>query len=193
MDNSADDAVLVQAFQGGDEAAFAELYRRYQMRVLRTAFLIVGNYPDSENVLQDTFVKAWQNLPRLQNPSLFKPWLWRILVRTAWQACSKRQKEQPVADVWEQVSVEGRLCESSDEPSCQAERSELYRTLTEAVRQLDIKHRTVIVLYYYNEMSVRDIAAATGAMTGTVKSRLFTARRILQQQLAKAENREEML
>ncbi len=174
-----DDAALVKAFLAGDSTAFAELYERYKTPALRTAFLIVGNSSDSENVLQDTFVKVWQSLGSLKNAEHFKPWFMRILVRTAWEYCRKQGREQPVADVWEQKAPpvdEGSLLE-------QVLQTERHNELWAAINSLDVKQRTVIVLYYYSEMSVAEIAAATGAYSGTVKSRLFAARRQLRRLL----------
>lgn len=179
------DEELVCAFQAGEENAFAEVYDGHKSAVQRTAYLIVGNHSDSENILQDTFVKAWQNLSSLKDPSRFEPWLMRIMVRTAWQYCRKRRGEQAVADLWESVP-EGKIetvCEQPIERILQIERQE---ELWSAVNRLDMKHRTVVILYYYNEMSVQEIATATGTLAGTVKSRLFTARKMLRQQMDKA-------
>lgn len=175
-----EDEALVVAFQAGDEAAFALLFERYKSRVLRTAFLIVGNHCDSENVLQDSFIKVWRNLPGLNDPTSFRPWLWRIVIRTAWEYCRRQGAEQPVAEVWQEQRPDEDQIPSSLELIVQAERRQ---ELLAAVNRLDIKHRTVVILYYYNEMSVQEIAAATGTLVGTVKSRLFTARRLLRRRL----------
>lgn len=175
------DEQLVRAHRAGDEQAFAELFRRYQGGVYRSAYLIVGNSSDSENVLQDTFVKAWQNLPGLKNPALFKPWLWRIMVRTAWACCRGRQ-EVAVADVWDEtVPARGDLLDD-------VLREERQSALMAAVRRLDDKHRLVVILYYYDEMSVREIAQAVGVLPGTVKSRLWAARRQLRKELEQGGN-----
>lgn len=168
------DGELVQAFCGGDEAAFGELYRRYQGGVYRSAFLIVGNSSDSENVLQDTFIKAWQNLHSLRDPARFQPWLWRIMVRTAW-ACCKKRREEP-RECPEPAGVGESLLDG-------VLRNERRGELLAAVDSLGIKQRTVVILYYYDEMSVQEIAEATGALPGTVKSRLWAARRQLKKQL----------
>ena len=89
-----DDETLVRAFQAGNLDAFDELFVRYQTQTLRTAVLITGNYQDSENILQETFIKCYQSLPQLKNPAQFKTWLYRILTRTAWAYC-KKQKTVP--------------------------------------------------------------------------------------------------
>lgn len=171
---------LVRAFQMGDSNAFAELFDLYKNQVLRTAFLIVGNHCDSENVLQEVFIKVWCNLSDLKDPTRFKPWLWRIVTRTAWAYCRKRDVEQPVASVFDACQVD--LSETSSLPEMLM-RAEHHNALLEAINSLELKQKTVVILYYYNELSVKEIAAATGALPGTVKSRLFAARRNLRQVL----------
>lgn len=179
-----DDEALVRAFQEGDDSAFVRLFERYKSRVLRTAFLIVGNHCDSENVLQDSFIKVWRSLPGLKDPTRFQPWLWRIVTRTAWEYCRKRDIEQPVETVWEVCRPEEGQTISSLEVLMQTENRQ---ALLSAINELELKQKTVIILYYYNELSVQEIAAVTGTLPGTVKSRLWAARRKLRRVLAAGE------
>ena len=176
-----EDEALVLAFQSGDSSAFDRLFHRYKDRVLRTAFLITGNHCDSENVLQESFIKVWGSLPALKDPARFRPWLWRIVTRTAWQYCRRRDVEQPVEDIWEGCLIDSSAAISSLDVLMQAESR---NALLKAVNSLSLQQRTVIILHYYNDMSVQEIAAATGTLSGTVKSRLFAARRKLRQSLA---------
>jgi RNA polymerase sigma-70 factor (ECF subfamily) len=108
----------------------------------RKFYLLTGNLPDSEDVVQDTFVKVWLHRAQLQNESGFKAWMLQILVRTAYRFCKKKSREVPV------------------------------------------KQRTVVILFYYQDCSVREIAAICGCMEGTVKSRLHTARTKLKKMLS---------
>lgn len=179
-----EDETLVRAFQEGNTGAFGQLYERYKSQVLRTAFLIVGNHCDSENVLQDSFIKVWKSLPGLKDPARFRPWLWRIVIRTAWEYCRRRDVEQPVEAVWDACPMCDEQAPDSLDIIMQAEN---HKDLLGAVNKLDLKQRTVIILYYYNELSVQEIAAATGALPGTVKSRLWAARRKLRRALAGGE------
>lgn len=174
------DETLVRAFQAGNLDAFDELFMRYQTQTLRTAVLITGNYQDSENILQETFIKCYQSLPQLKNPAQFKTWLYRILTRTAWAYCKKQKKEQPVEEIYDVYQASLPLEKSSLELMTATEEQQ---QLLAAVRQLQPKQKTVIVLYYYNEFSIEEIAKATGTLPGTVKSRLFTARHNLQKAL----------
>ena len=105
--------------------------------------------------------------------------MWRILTHTAWAYCKKRDRETPIAAIFEEYSAglpnEGRS-KSALEYLTENEEQQILQA---AIKRLPLKQKTVIVLYYYNEMSVQEIAQATGSLCGTVKSRLFTARRNL--------------
>lgn len=181
-----DDAELVRAFQAGDDEAFAELFERYRQSVMRTAYLIVGNRQDSENVLQDSFIKVWHSLSGLREPEGFRSWLWRIVVRTAWENCRRREREQPVADVAEAADAANAANAVGEDFSVeQTLRREETSEIWAAVNRLNLKQRTVVILYYYNGMSIREIAAVTGSLSGTVKSRLFAARERLRRELTK--------
>lgn len=177
------DAELVRACQAGDEAAFAELFGRYKGQVMKSAFLIVGNEADSENVLQDTFVKVWQKLPTLRDPESFAPWLRRIMVRIAWACCKKRSAETPMAEMWQAADEAREVAGDAATPLDGVLAAENREAVWAAVCRLDVKLRTVVVLFYYDELSVREIAEATGVLTGTVKSRLWATRRKLKQNL----------
>jgi RNA polymerase sigma-70 factor (ECF subfamily) len=177
-------AGLVERFQAGDVQAFAELYELYKTRALRSAYLICGNTCDSENVLQDSFLKCYQQLGGLRRSAAFRSWFYRILTRTAWEYCRKRDRECPIEDVFDAYQDGAAAGASSLEWLVQAEES---RLLLDCINGLPLKQKTVVILYYYDELSVQEIAAATGATPGTVKSRLFVARHNLQKALLAAE------
>jgi RNA polymerase sigma-70 factor (ECF subfamily) len=177
-------AGLVRRFQAGDGQAFAELYELYKTGALRSAYLICGNMCDSENVLQESFLKCYQQLEGLREPAAFRSWFYRILTRTAWEYCRKRDKECPVEDVFDAYQAVSETGHSSLEWLVQAEES---RLLLACINDLPLKQKMVVILYYYDEMSVQEIAEATGALPGTVKSRLFVARHNLQKALLAAD------
>lgn len=178
-----DETRLVKSWQAGDEGAFTELYQLYKTPAIRAAYLITGSQCDSENVLQDTFLKCYQSIGSLRDAEGFKSWFYRILTRTAWDYCKKRDRESPVADVFDAYRAKEPKGRSTlDILTDQEQEHELLA----AINRLPLKQKTVIILYYYNELSVGEIAVATGALTGTVKSRLFMARQNLRGYLADA-------
>ncbi len=170
----------------GDESAFDALYHSYSGKLYRMAYVITGNKSDSEDILQETFVKCFLHRRELKEPERFESWLYRILVRTAWRSVKKRTdlSLDGILDNPEDTGMAERV--SRDQASGPLEQvldREASRELWSAVLGLDVKHRTVILLYYYNELSTREIARITGTLEGTVKSRLFHARKLLRDQL----------
>lgn len=175
---------IIVRMQQGDEDAFSRLFRMYSGRVLRMAYLISGNYADSEDIVQETFVKCFTYRARLKDPDKFEPWLYQIMTRTAWRVAGKSRREQPSEEIGRiQDEMAGEFSSPLENVLSSEERERLWR----AVESLEIRQRTAVVLYYYNQMSTREIAKAMGCLEGTVKSRLFTARRNLRKLLDEGE------
>lgn len=168
------DAALVARMKTGDREAFGELYDRYKTLVYRTACLISGNATDGEDIMQETFIKAYLHCNTLRSDERFQYWLLKILNRTAWAMLKKNKTELPDEHASEQSNCpDEKLTESI---FLQKEQdNEIFR----AVMQLNYKLRIVVILYYYQEMQTKEIAKAIECREGTVKSRLYTARNIL--------------
>lgn len=167
-----EDEILAAQLREGSREAFDELYHKYKNAAIHTAYLITGNLADSEDVVQETFVKVWLHARELRNDSGFKPWMMQILVRTAYRMTKKNRREIPDENVADKMPISEEA--SSLDRVIQAEEAERIMT---AVRALPVKLRTVVVLYYYDSFSVKEIAKLLQIMEGTVKSRLHTARR----------------
>lgn len=173
-----DESEIVQRMKAGDKEAFEMLYDRYKNTVYRTACLISGNSADGEDIMQETFIKVFTHIRELKDNDMFKYWLFKILNRTAWQILKKRSKESPCEDGIKEET-------SADSPVEAVLHIEQQNIIREAVLELDYKYRTVVILYYYNELTIRQIAQICGCMEGTVKSRLHGARSKLQKKLQK--------
>lgn len=169
---------LVRRLKEGDRTSFDLLYERYKNMALRTAYLITGNLSDSEDVVQDTFVKVWLHCRELKNEDGFKAWMMQILVRTAYKSAKKKSRELPDEEILQKVDKSRDISFTED----MIAREEAER-IAGAVRALPVKQRTVVTLYYYQECSVSEIAAMLGVFEGTVKSRLHTARKSLRGKL----------
>lgn len=166
----------------GDRDAFAGLMEIYQPKALRAAYLISGNFADSEDIVQETFVACWLNRRQLKNPAAFRGWFYKTLSRIAWRVCKKRKQEQPTEEIYPEEKAEaGQVLEH-------VIMEEEERVLYEAIAELPVKQRTMVVLYYYNGMTIKEIAGACGVLEGTVKSRLFHGKERLRKIL---ENKEE--
>ena len=173
------DDELVIMFNKGDKSAFNELYEKYKNQAVRTAFLITKDRALSEDITQEAFIKCYQNLNKIKKPELFRSWFFKILVRTAWEMDRKTNSDFPVEEIFDKAE------------------SELYRNpfrenfqiLYEAVNALDKKQRTVVVLFYFNDLPVNEIAKITGSLNSTVKSQLFLARKKLKKYIQTAEGK----
>jgi RNA polymerase sigma-70 factor (ECF subfamily) len=136
---------------------------------VRTAYLILGNRPDAEDAVQESFLRAWKFRDSLVTGQSFKPWLYRVVVNTC---NSKLRKEIPHRD---RRSNDDDIVGVAmiDDPIT---RVALSNDVMTALKDLPAHLRIVIVLRYYADLSERDIAVVIGRQPGTVKSRLNDAR-----------------
>lgn len=188
---------FVKQMIDGDERAFDGLYRSYSGKLYRMAYFITGNKSDSEDVLQETFVKCFLHRKTLKEPERFESWISQILVRTAWkqERRSKKKSEVSYEGILELGEESGsRVAERMQEdvsapgPLDQLLEKEASSELMKAVQGLDVRYRTIVLLYYYNELGIREIAQITGLFEGTVKSRLSKARKLLKGALSEKED-----
>ena len=175
---------LVRRLQAEDESAFDELFAIYQKKAVRTAALITGDASMAEDVAQEAFVQCLLHIGELREPSRFRSWFFRILTRSAWKAM---QEKLPAVD-WESIPELTAVADSY--PS---EKTDTYEKLYQALDGIGRKQRTTVILYYFNDLSIREIAEATGSLEGTVKTRLFAARRRLKRALEAEEQKGEVV
>lgn len=181
-------AEKVRKMKSGDEAAFDWLYLEYGPKLYRMAFLITGNRSDSEDILQETFINCFLKRNALRDETAFEAWLYQILVRTAWR-CRKRNRndysldeltdKETESDIQQWIQADTEAVQPLEQVLAEEQRKQIFR----AVQKLNMAQRTVIILYYYNDCSVEEIARITGSFAGTVKSRLFQARKNLRKML----------
>ena len=175
MEGQEKETVLVKSMINGDMDAFDCLMKLYQPKALRVAYLISGSYADSEDIVQETFVACYLNRQEIREPKAFKGWFYKTLSRNAWRICRKQKREKPAEEIYpEELIAPGEMLEDL---VMKEEETLLY----EAILLLPVKHRTVLVLYYYNEMSIKEIAKACGCLEGTVKSRLHHGKKKLRE------------
>lgn len=177
-----DEAKLVQLLKAGDRSAFDALYEIYQNMLLRMAYLVCGSMADAEDVVQETFVKCYLHIGELKKDTGFQAWLFQILYRTAYRQAKRSRREIPDEDVY--VRADALYGNTASDRAPVLEMQEAVRG---AVHSLGLKHRMVVVLYYYNDMPVKEIARVLGTTEGTVKSRLHGARKKLGESLKRSE------
>jgi RNA polymerase sigma-70 factor (ECF subfamily) len=180
---SADERRLIAESRNGDTAAFGALVRRYQDRLYNTAYRLVGNAEDAQDVVQEAFLSAYQSLGSFKGDSLFFTWLYRIAVNTA---ISLKRKQRAV------LRLGGPGAEPLDpsdlsRPGHALEQAELGQRVQQALARLSPEHRAVLVLKEMEGQKYEEIAEVLGVPIGTVRSRLHRARLELRELLEKAD------
>jgi len=163
--------------RGGDAQAYRRLVERYSDRAYGLAFRMLGSAPEAEEVAQDAFVRAWRALPRFRGDSSFSTWLHRIVVRRALDRSavlkSRRAREGPLEEL---ETSEAIALHGEDPAGWEEERSLRLERLLDSLSDVQ---RAAVMLYYYEDRSVDEVAAALGIPGGTVKTHLHRARGLL--------------
>src|SRR5512146_1970225 len=184
-----DELALVQAAKAGDIGAFEQLVKRYDRNVFRIAQHITQNREDAEDVVQDAFLKAYQNLGQFQGQSKFYTWLVRIAVNEALMRLRRRRPERMVSldeDVkTEEDTMPREVADWSPNPEQLYTQSELRDILTKTIQGLPSSFRTVFVLRDVEGLSTEETAEALSLSIPAVKSRLLRARLQLRERLNK--------
>ena len=170
------EAELVSRARRGDDAAFGALVDSFAQVAFRTAFLVTGDAAEAEDAAQEAFVKAYRALDRFREGSPFRPWLLRIVGNTA---RNRRRSAGRQLGLRLRAQAQAPLAVSAPSPEADLLRDERRRTLLAAVEALPPDDRLVIGARYFLELPEAEIAALAGVARGTVKSRLFRARRRL--------------
>jgi RNA polymerase sigma-70 factor (ECF subfamily) len=163
------DTELVIRAQQGDRAAFAELAVAIGDRLHAVAHRMLRDVGLAEDASQQTLLKAWQELPRLREPERFEAWTYRLLVNVC--HAEWRRRKRSLAALPDLDSVREPI--SQDDMAIVIDRDQLERGYS----RLSMDHRAVVVLHYYLDMPVAQIAETLGVGEGTVKSRLYHAMR----------------
>lgn len=174
-----DDGQLVVQLQAGDLESLGALYERHKTRVYRTALAITHDPSAAEDILQDCFLRIYKYAHRIDSSLPLEPWLYRVTVNLAysWETGRKRW-QTPLEGVIDRLVSPKRLS-----PEWQVEASDIHRRVAEAIVSLNLNQRVVVVLYYLNSLSLKEIAYILDCPVGTVKSRLHYGRENLSRKL----------
>jgi RNA polymerase sigma-70 factor, ECF subfamily len=177
---------LVKRCQAGDTEAFDELVTRYRARVFSMIYNMVHSEQDAWDLAQDSFVKAWKSIRRFRGRSSFYTWIYRIVMNVTIDWLRKKQVKAGGAEFDDTVELKQIDPASKTVPKTAAlpyetmERKEIKARIDKAIAQLSPEHRAVILMKEIEEMQYHEIAEALGCSIGTVMSRLFYARKKLQ-------------
>ena len=184
-----EEAAVVAQARTGDAKAFNELLQRYERKIFRLALHITQNREDAEDVLQETFLKAYQHLDQFQGQSKFYTWIVRFAVNQALMKLRKRKSDRSVSlddtiDTGEDT-VAREIAAWDENPEQQYGREELNQILTSAVDGLTPIYRAVFVLRDVDGLSTEETADALELSVPAVKSRLLRARLQLRDKLTR--------
>jgi RNA polymerase sigma-70 factor, ECF subfamily len=191
-----DEGALVSAAKAGDTSAFEELVNRYERKIFRLGMNITQNREDAEDVMQDAFLKSYQNLDRFQGDSRFYTWLVRIAVNEALMKLRKRRPNQvsldePLAGTDGDDSVFREIEDWGPSPEKKFAQVELNEILNSVIGELDPIFRVAFLLRDVEGLSTEETAKILGISVAAVKSRLLRARLRLRQKLNKYFRRSE--
>jgi len=177
---------LVKRCQAGETEAFDELVTRYRTRIFAMIYNMVHNEQDAWDLAQDSFVKAWKSIKRFRGRSSFYTWIYRIVMNVTIDWLRKKQVkgagvEFDDAIQLREVNPASKTLPKADPlPYERMERTEVRARIDNAITQLSPEHRAVILMKETEGMQYHEIAETLGCSIGTVMSRLFYARKKLQ-------------
>ncbi len=159
---------LVKAAKEGDDAAFVRLMEKNKQSMYKTAWVYLKNDADIADAIQDTILSCYENLPQLRQARYFRTWMIRILINKCNDILKKRLSYTDIRSVREEGTKDAGL-----------ERSEWK----ELLNALDEKYSIVLLMHYYEEMTVTEIGRALGVNRNTVLTRLHRGRKLLRNEL----------
>jgi RNA polymerase sigma-70 factor (ECF subfamily) len=170
--------------KAGDRGAMHELYERNRSRIFSLAYRYAGNVADAEDILQDSFIKAFSSLGRCQlnENAYFATWLYRIAVNCSLDHIRRRRTRESHAAWGADISAEA-LKDRSATPEGEYIRDEIRWQVQRGLAKLSKRKRMVVVLRHYQQLKIGEIAAAMGCSQGSVKRQLFRALAQLKKEL----------
>ena len=189
-----DDTVLVRRAQQGDTAAFEELVRNYDGRVLRLAMHLTDSTEDAQDIYQETFLRAYRNIGRFRFECSFYTWIYRIVTNLCCDYLRHKQfrnryaysERSPGEDSGGEDTILERACDqrAGASPERAALNGELRKQILRALNKLSVKERLVFELRHYEGLKLQTVASILSTTENTVRSTLFRATHKLRLRLA---------
>lgn len=169
---------LIQQVKQGDKEAFNQLLQPYIQKAYQTAYLIVDDKGLAEDAVQESLIQTFESIHRFNEEiASFKTWLHQILIHTTLKQKRKKRFAFLQPETW--LRIKG-----GKTPEHNYLIQEESQMILDAVQQLSSKHQIVIILFYYQDLSILEISEVLNVKEGTVKSRLFKAKEKLKDYLA---------
>ena len=172
---------IIALAKTGDQRAFGELVDRYQRFVWNVALKMTGDHDDASDITQEVFVTVWQKLAQFQGASSFSTWLYRVTTnKTLGFIKSRTTRQLKHSRAGMEPHDNGNY--EMNNPTASIEKSEAERALAGLLAKIDPDRRMALILREIEGLSYTEIASATGAPIGTVRSRIARGRRELESQ-----------
>lgn len=176
----------IKEVKKGDQSAFEEIVSYYQQKVYQICYRMLGNVHEAEDIAQESFVRAFVNIHSYDDKRKFSTWLYRIATNLA---IDRIRKKKP--DYFLDAEVKGTkgldmysyLSDDAPKPDEEVESLELQSFIQKQILSLSPKYRSVIVLRYINELSLKEISETLDMPIGTVKTRIHRGREALRKKL----------
>lgn len=181
------DVELVSLAQGGDRQAFGELVGRLEKSVYALVLQKVTDADAASDLTQAVFLEAFRSLAKLRKPEKFRSWLYRLAVRISSRWLKKEKRHLPARDIGELAAQRtgDRPKANFLLPSEALEQKELHRAVLQALGELPDKYRVVVTLRYLEGMSPAEIARRLDEPSGSIRSKLFRAHKLLRKKLSR--------
>ena len=180
-----DERQALARLRRGDIGGLETLMHLYQVKAVRTAYLITRDRAAAEDIVQSAFVRAYERIHQYQPNRPFEPWFLRVVINDAVKAAQRSQRQVSIDVEAEEtdLTLADLLADPQTDPADAFEREGIQRAVWEAMEQLTPNQRAVAVLRYYLDYSEAEMADYLTLSAGTVKGRLYSARQRLQKLL----------
>jgi RNA polymerase sigma-70 factor (ECF subfamily) len=168
------ETIIVRRAKHGDELAFSHLYHRYSRPVLAFLYGLVTHSDLAEELMQETFARAYMLLPDLRHEDKFSSWIFGIAKNVARESYRERKQNHSRVELEDPV-VEG-LLDPADNPEKNIMKQQLYQAIQKGLASLDDGRRTALALRVFSEKSYQEIADITGWTLAKVKTEIHRAR-----------------
>ena len=174
---TSEDKVLIESTLKGDLKSFEKIVRKYNIIVFTLAFRILKNREEAEETAQDIFIKAYRSLDKFNYKSKFSTWIYRIAYNTSINQLKSRKKYFETVEINENNQFDF----FDDQTDLQTD--EEQKIIKDSIHKLPETERIIITLYYYEDMTVKEIAEISGISIANVKVKLFRSRQKLYEDL----------
>lgn len=183
-----DEIELVEKAKLGDTKAFEELMRRTQDKIYNLGIKFFGNKEDAADLLQETYIKAYESLPNFEGRSSFSTWLYRIATNFALMKLRKEKMKKVSIEELKEISDGSKdsidFYDWSENPYLHYKNEELKEILNEAINSLPPKYKTIFILHDIEGLSIQEVAKILSLSVPTVKTRIHRSRLYLREKLS---------